>query len=127
MSSMTRRALRVYAALSELRPGNADVLDALLPFFEPILAVMHGKVFDPKLFALGVKKVYRWRFNEDIATQFIPRLVKAKYLEQMAGGNRGIYVVRFSDKQGGTTERPISDVLAEIIDEFEKFSPRVTD
>jgi hypothetical protein len=127
MSSMTRRALRVYAALSELRPGNADVLDALLPFFEPILAVMHGKVFDPKLFALGIQKVYRWRFNEDIATQFIPRLVKAKYLEQMAGGKRGIYVVRFSDKQAGALERPISDVLAEIVDEFEKFSPRVTD
>jgi len=77
MSSMTRRALRVYTALSELRPGNADVLDALLPFFEPILAVMNGKVFDPKLFALGVQKVYRWRFNEDIAVQFVPRLVQA--------------------------------------------------
>lgn len=127
MSSITRRALRVYAALSELRPGNADVLDALLPFFEPILAVMHGKVFDPKLFALGVQKVYRWRFNEDIATQFIPRLVKAKYLEQMAGGNRGIYVVRFSEKQNEGAAPPISDVLAEIIDEFETFSPRVTD
>ena len=72
MSSITRRALRVYAALSELRPGHADVLDALLPFFEPILGVMNGKVFDPKLFALGVQKVYKWRFNEDIATQCSP-------------------------------------------------------
>jgi hypothetical protein len=81
---------------------------------------MNGKVFDPKLFALGVQKVYRWRFNEDIATQFVPRLVKAPGAN--GGGNRGIYVVQFSDKQGGTT-----DVLAEIIDEFETFSPRVTD
>jgi hypothetical protein len=127
MSSMTRRALRVYAALSELQPGNADVLDALLPFFEPILTVMHGKIFDPKLFALGVQKLYRWRFNEDIAEQFIPRLVKAKYLEEMTAGKRGIYIVRFSVNDSGATERPISDVLAEIIDEFEMFSPRVTD
>jgi hypothetical protein len=127
MSSMTRRALRVYAALSELQPGNADVLDALIPFFEPILAVMHGKIFDPKLFALGVQKLYRWRFNEDIAEQFIPRLIKAKYLEEMAGGKRGIYIVRFSTNDSGANERPISDVLAEIIDEFESFSPRLTD
>jgi hypothetical protein len=127
MSSMTRRALRVYAALSELQPGNADVLDALLPFFEPILAVMHGKIFDPKLFALGVQKIYRWRFNEDIAEQFIPRLIKANYLEAMTGGKRGIYIVRFSTNDSGANERPISDVLAEIIDEFEKFSPRLTD
>jgi hypothetical protein len=127
MSSITRRALRVYAALSELRPGSSDVLDALLPFFEPILAVMHGKVFDPKLFALGVQKVYRWRFNEDIAAQFIPRLVKAKYLAQMVGGKRGAYVVKFSGSEAQIGELPISDVLAEIIDEFETFSPRVTD
>ena len=84
---MTRRALRVYAALSELQPGNADVLNSLLPFFEPILAVMNGKIFDPKLFALGVQKIYKWRFNEDIAEQFIPRLVKAQYLEERAGGS----------------------------------------
>jgi hypothetical protein len=49
VSSITRRALRVYAALSQLRPGSDDVLDALLPFFEPILELMNGKVFDPEL------------------------------------------------------------------------------
>jgi hypothetical protein len=27
------------------------VLDALIPFFEPILAVMHQKVFEPQLLA----------------------------------------------------------------------------
>jgi hypothetical protein len=77
MSSVTRRALRVYAALSELQPGQQDVLDALIPFFEPILEVMDGKFFDPRLFALGVQKVYRWRFTADIAAQLIPRLKRA--------------------------------------------------
>ena len=36
MSAVTRRALRVYAALSELRSRDEDVLDALIPFFDPI-------------------------------------------------------------------------------------------
>jgi hypothetical protein len=38
MSNVTRRALRVYMALSELKPHSGDVLDALISFFEPILA-----------------------------------------------------------------------------------------
>lgn len=127
MSSLTRRALRVYAALNELQPGNADVLDALLPFFEPILAVMNGKVFDPKLFALGVQKVYRWRFNEDIATQFIPRLVKAKYLKRVIDGKQAAFIVTFSGGDVPEGELPISDILKEVIDDFEAFAPRVTD
>jgi hypothetical protein len=81
---VTRRALRVYTALSALQPGQLDVLDALLPFFEPVLEVMDGKLFEPRLFALGVQKLYRWRFKSDIATQLIPRLVKAGYLEERA-------------------------------------------
>ncbi len=75
MSAVTRRALRVYAALSELRGRDEDVLDALIPFFDPILEVMNGKVFEPRLFALGVQRVYRWRFTADIAEQFIPRCI----------------------------------------------------
>lgn len=57
-SPITRRALRVYAALTQLRRDSDDILEALLPFFEPILAVMNGKVFDPRIFAAGVKKLY---------------------------------------------------------------------
>ncbi|MFK4525269.1 hypothetical protein ABIF90_003250 [Bradyrhizobium japonicum] len=125
MSSVTRRALRVYAALSELQPGQQDVLDALLPFFEPILEVMDGKFFDPRLFALGVQKVYRWRFTADIAAQLIPRLKRAGYLEEVvARGKEAAYIVRFKAPPPG---EPIDEVLKQIIDEFEAFSPRLTD
>jgi hypothetical protein len=124
---VTRRALRVYTALSALQPGQLDVLDALLPFFEPVLEVMDGKLFEPRLFALGVQKLYRWRFTTDIATQLIPRLVKAGYLEERASSQRGrqaAYIVRFKASAGC---EPIDEVLKEIIDEFEAFSPRLTD
>ena len=70
VTTVTRRALRVYSALSELRRSNEDVLDALIPFFEPILEVMNGKTFDPTTFALAVRKTLRWRFNADIALHF---------------------------------------------------------
>jgi hypothetical protein len=126
MSAITRRALRVYTALSALQPGQQDVLDALLPFFEPILEVMNGKLFEPRLFALGVQKLYRWRFTADIATQLIPRLTRGGHLEAVAAqpGKQAAYIVKFKAPPGG---EPIDDVLNEIIDEFEAFSPRLTD
>lgn len=127
MSSLTRRALRVYAALSELKHRNGDVLDALIPFFEPLLEVMNGKVFDPQIFALGVQRYYRWRFTRDIAEQFIPRLERHGYLQRAADGPRGIYIVHFATSIEQSGEAPLTEVLTKIIDEFERFPPRVTD
>jgi hypothetical protein len=127
MAGVTRHALRVYAALSELGGNNENILDALIPFFEPILEVMNGKIFDPRLFSIGVQKLYRWRINKDIAEQFIPVLVRKKYLRRGAGHQAGIYIVRYEAPTDGPNVAAISDVVKEIVDEFEKFPPRVTD
>jgi len=128
MSNVTRQALRVYAALTELRDRRGDVLDALIPFFEPILALMNGRIFDPRLFALGVQKLYRWPFTRDIAEQFIPRLVKKGYLERVGMAREAAYLVKFSAPgQIGDNQIPIANVLEEIVTEFESFPPRVTD
>jgi hypothetical protein len=110
-------------ALSELKQDSGDVLDALVPFFEPILAVMHGKVFDPELLAKGAQKLYRWRINRDIAEAFIPRLAKKGYLQRKANG---VYVVDYRQPADAKVD-DISNILEKIIDEFEKFPPRVTD
>jgi hypothetical protein len=80
----------------------------------------------PKLFALGVQKVYRWRFNEDIAEQFIPRLAKAGYLKQAARSPRPIYVVTCERKEVQSAA-PYTGFLSELIDEFEAFAPRIND
>jgi hypothetical protein len=128
MSAVTRRALRVYSALSELRQSKGDVLDALIPFFEPVLEVMNGKVFDPRLFAIGVQRLYHWRFTTDIAEHFIPRLVRKGFLIRHGGdGKTGIYTVRFVTPPASTENLPISEVLNQIVDEFVQFPPRVTD
>jgi hypothetical protein len=93
MGLVTRHALRVYTALSELKGAGDDVLDALIPFFEPILEVMNGKIFDPHLFATGIQRVYRWRVTREIAENFIPRLVRKGYLRREGTSHRGVYVV----------------------------------
>src|SRR5262245_33811804 len=127
MTAVTRRALRVYAALSELRQINEDVLDALIPFFEPVLQLMNGKIFDPKLFIAGVLRLYRWRFTGDIVEQFIPRLARKGYLVRSGTLKEAIYTVRFNQQPAATEILPINQVLDAIVDEFIEFPPRVTD
>ncbi|MGA8611280.1 MAG: hypothetical protein WB760_06125, partial [Xanthobacteraceae bacterium] len=128
MSAVTRHALRVYSALSGLKGTGDDVLDALIPFFEPILEVMNGKVFDPRLFAVGVQKLYRWRFTADIAEHFIPRLVRKGFLIRHGGdGRQAAYTVQFVPQPPSTENLPISEVLNQIVDEFVDFPPRITD
>ena len=129
-SPITRRALRVYAALSELGGrDHGDVLDSLTPFFEPILEAMNGHVYDPQIFAVGVKKLYRWKFTADIAHQLIPKFVAQGYLTLQGRTREGsIYTVSYQrDHNNIAQNTPIEDVVSAIIEEFEKFPPRVTD
>lgn len=124
MSSVTRRALRVHSALVELRNANEDVLDALIPFFEPILEAMNGTVFDPKLFADTVKKVLRWRFTKDIASNFVPRLERKGYLKRQ----QAKHIVEYSPPDNSQTDNlPITEVLNDTISEFQKFTAHVTE
>lgn len=127
MSNVTRRALRVYAALAELKGRDNDVLDALIPFFEPILSLMNGKIFNPHVFAAGVRKLYRWRFTGDIAASFIPRLERKGILQRQAKvGQNVVWSVRYADLVDGTPQT-IVNAFEHIIDEFETFPPKVTD
>ena len=129
MGIVTRRALRVYAALKELRETNGDILDALIPFFEPILSAMNGRPFDPRLFAFGVQKLYRWRFTGDVAQQFIPRLTNKGYLKRVGSRQEKdvVYIVTFDKAAIETNEPAITDFVESIVTEFEAFPPRVTD
>jgi hypothetical protein len=127
MATVTRHALRVYAALDELRGGKGDVLDALIPFFEPILQVMNDHIFEPQLLAVGAQKLYRWRINKDIAEEFIPRLVRKGYLKRSGTNEAAVYAVKYSPPPDNSNVAKIEEVLKQIIDQFEAFPPRVTD
>ncbi|MCP1558835.1 UNVERIFIED_ORG: hypothetical protein M2438_002925 [Methylobacterium sp. SuP10 SLI 274] len=126
MTIVTRHALRVYATLSGLKPDQGgDVIDALIPFMEPILELMHGKVFDPDLLALGVRRLYGWRFNRDVAEQFAGRLLAKGYLKRAA---RNVFVVQFEPRpEARDGQIEIATILERVTDEFESFPPKVTD
>src|SRR4051812_48906823 len=126
MTIVTRHALRVYATLSGLKPDEGgDIIDALIPFMEPILELMHGKVFDPVLLALGVQRLYGWRFNRDVAEQFAGRLLAKGYLTRPT---RNVLVVQFEPgPKPDSGEIEIATILERVTEEFESFPPKVTD
>lgn len=126
MTTVTRHALRVYAALSGLKVNqDGDVLDALIPFLEPVLAAMNGTIFDGGLLSLGVQKIYGWRFNKDVAESFTGRLLAKGYLKRQAGA---VFTVSFQPAADDDENQiEIVQVLDRIVDDFEKFPPKVTD
>lgn len=127
MTEITRHALRIYSSVAALKGDGADVLDALVPFFVPILQVMDRKIFDPSLFALGVRKMYHWHFTREVAEHFIPRLVRLGYLKEHKEGDRAVYAVVMPPLAETQEEREIQDVIEEIITELVDFSKQVSD
>ncbi|WP_295809841.1 hypothetical protein [uncultured Nitratireductor sp.] len=79
-ADLTRSTARVYGALTALGDGSTDLLERLLPFFEPILRPSQGNRFDAESFAREVRESYRWNFNTDVVEVFVPRLVGAGWL-----------------------------------------------
>lgn len=127
LSTLTRQALRVYSALSELGGGQGDVLDALIPFFDPVLSAFDNKIFDHRLFATGVHRLYGWRFTGDIAEKFIPRLERKGILRKInQSGRDAAYIVRYQSQASGN-ETGITLIFEEIIDLFERFPVLVSD
>jgi len=80
VKQLTRTAARVYGALTALGDGTQDVLEKLLPFFEPLLRPRQGERLNLDAFAKQVRDTYKWNFNVDIVEVFIPRLVETGWL-----------------------------------------------
>ncbi len=126
MGAVTKQALRVYVALSNLGQRDGDVLDALIPFFEPILRQLDGAIFDPSVFAAGVRKLYNWRFTSDVAKEFVPRLVRKGYLERLARTTG--HVVRYTPPPNLEDAAPEAlGIISEILDVFENYPSKITD
>jgi hypothetical protein len=87
---------------------------------------LDNSIFNPAVFAKGVHHVYRWRFNKDIAEQFIPRLERKGLLEKRGDGRDAVYIVRYQAPKSAAQE-DISAIFEAIVNEFEKFPPRITD
>ena len=127
---LTQRALRVFAVLEHYRAGSPDILDALLPFFEPILAEFKGQTLDQEAFALRVRESYRWNFTADIVEELIPRFQNRGWVREIAHiDNLPAYQVLYDNPiaaPAGANEIKISELLLSAAQEFKAFIDKIS-
>ena len=115
-SNLTRSTARIYGALTALGDGSTDLLERLLPFFEPILRPAQGNVFDLDEFAKKVRDTYKWNFNTDVVEVFVPRLVDAGWLTAVEPSvEQTNYIISVPDRilnveMEATAERQLRDL-----------------
>ena len=126
---LTQRALRVFAVLESYRAGSADILDALLPFFEPILAELPGQTLNPSEFANRVSEAYRWHFTADIVEELIPRFAAKKWVQKIPG-TEAAYRITYDNPSGlavlPTNDIAITQTLATLTEEFAEFIKKIS-
>ena len=124
VKTLTRTAARVYGALEALGSGSSDILERLLPFFEPLLLSKQGERFKLDDFAKEIRETYRWNFNTDIVEVFIPRLVDKHWLisENPNLKNTSYIVGRPDDQSDYNEETSVNEELRKIAEQFKSFS-----
>lgn len=127
-TNLTRSTARVYGALTALGDGSTDLLDRLLPFFEPIMRPSQGEQFDVENFARDVRKAYKWNFNTDVVEVFVPRLVDAGWL--MPNGQAAeptSYVITLPEKVLNVeVEATAESELRAVSEQFQTFAQELS-
>lgn len=121
--SLTRTAARIYGALESLGGGSSDILDRLLPFFEPILAARAHERFDPHDIATDIRDTYKWNFSADIVEVFVPRLRDKGWIRpDDADANTTGYTISVSTSDLQDIESPVRDTFDDIAKDFKQFA-----
>jgi hypothetical protein len=127
--ALTRRAIRVYAALDGLKDHREeDALDALLPFMAPILQFIPGRPFQARFLVMGAKRLYGWNLTLPVAEAFQERLAQKGWLVRSFKTDRTSFWVcqAPSDPPPDPKEIAVSTAIDGIIDDLQKFAPSVS-
>jgi|GEM_PF-1929281 len=130
MKHLTQRALRVFSVLEDFRVGSIDLLDGLLPFFEPILFELNGQYFDPQEFTDRVKTAYRWNFTADVAEEFIPRFENQGWLTKTeTNGDNAAFKVTYDNSLAASLSKKDTEIgttIDAISQEFKAFVDQIS-
>ncbi|MBX4864296.1 hypothetical protein HJA86_31095 [Rhizobium bangladeshense] len=121
---LSRSAVRVYGALSALGNQNGNLLESLLPFFDPILRQYNGQKLDPDAVAAAIRETYRWNFNTDLVETFIPYLVRQGWiLPDIQGVKDTSYTIQITDNGSlDASAQTVEADLRRIATLFKEFS-----
>ena len=69
MTKLSTRQLRTYVLAAQIAKEGHDLIAALMPFFEPAMKKLEGKIFDPEELLIELKKIgIRFNLTTDIVT-----------------------------------------------------------
>lgn len=121
---LTRSAVRIYGALQALGNGSGNVLEGLLPFFDPILRQHNGKKLDPDIIASAVRETYKWNFNSDLVEAFVPYLERQGWIiADIPGSKDTSYTIRISeDSKPDPVTQSVESELRRVATQFKQFA-----
>lgn len=125
---LTRSAVRIYGALSSLGNESGDLLEGLLPFFDPILRPLNGTKLDPDIVAAAVRDTYHWNFNSDLVESFVSRFVRQGWLSpDIRDSSDTTYTIHMANNNITTdSEQTVEADLQRIALQFKLFSEELS-
>lgn len=129
MRLLTKRDLITYAFVGQGVHGVDDYFEGLLPFFQPIIEEMGGKIFDPHVFAREVRQKYGWPVNTDVVQELIPRLERVKWIERVSHSkDSAAYICKEYAKPiiNEAEEKELDNILREIGEKLRTFSSTIS-
>lgn len=121
---LTRSAVRIYGALSALGNDSGNVLEGLLPFFDPILRHHNGRKLDPDVIAAEIRDTYKWNFNSDLVETFVPYLKRNGWLvADIPDVKDTTYTIQVAGNYTpDATTQTVETELRQIATQFKEFS-----
>jgi hypothetical protein len=113
------RSLLAFSVIAESFSSTGDILQGLIPLFEPIAIDFAGKRFDGASFATELKKRYDFEIPLAVAEDWAKRLEAAGYLENVSTIN-GIVDYRYKTVERSDNNLS-TDQIDKILDEFNIF------
>lgn len=125
---LTRSAVRIYGALSALGNDTGNVLEGLLPFFDPILRQHNGEKLDPTVIAADVRSTWKWNFNTDLVETFVPYLERQGWIvADIVGSKDTTYTINMVDNgPPSASDLGVEAELSRIAVQFKKFSEELS-
>lgn len=125
---LTRSAVRIYGALTALGNDSGNIIESLLPFFDPILWKYNHQKLLPDAIASDIRDTYKWNFNTDLVETFVPYLEQQGWIvADISGSQDTSYTIRMDDNSGtDETTESVETELRRIAVQFKQFSEALT-
>ncbi|NOZ09593.1 MAG: hypothetical protein GXP09_00890 [Gammaproteobacteria bacterium] len=116
------RNLVAYALVRDDYVQSGDLLQGLMPLFEPILAEQRGRIFDPTAFAREVTSRYDIPMAPLVAEGLVADMTHARLLQMEGDQHTAVY--RVTKKLKPLKDSACAERLQSIISDFLGFSKK---